>query len=143
MRASASRSMWSRVAVLLVGLMLLSTTIVSAHPPIVSSSPDGDTPVLHPGSKPLEEEEDAEDDEFLLNLDTQGALRVALIEGPAAPSDLLPGGNHLKTALESYPRAPEAAPGSPPDRDGGPAQPAAPAPPSPGRPGPSTTPSPR
>jgi hypothetical protein len=34
------------------------------------------------------------DDEFLLNLDTQGLLRVLLIEGPAA-------GLHLRTAIES------------------------------------------
>jgi hypothetical protein len=34
------------------------------------------------------------DDEFLLNLDTQGALRVLLVEGPVA-------GLHLRTAIES------------------------------------------
>src|SRR6185369_8276441 len=41
------------------------------------------------------------DDEFLLNLDTQGALRVLLIEGPATAADPQPAGFHLRTALES------------------------------------------
>jgi hypothetical protein len=41
------------------------------------------------------------DDEFLLNLDTQGALRVLLVEGPAVASDPLPAGFHLRTALEA------------------------------------------
>ncbi len=41
------------------------------------------------------------DDEFLLNLDTQGALRVVLVEGPAVASDPLPAGFHLRTALEA------------------------------------------
>ncbi len=41
------------------------------------------------------------DDEFLLNLDTQGALRVLLAQGPAVASDPLPAGHHLLTALEA------------------------------------------
>ncbi len=41
------------------------------------------------------------DDEFLLNLDTQGVLRVLLVEGPAIASDPLTSGFHLRTAFEA------------------------------------------
>jgi hypothetical protein len=41
------------------------------------------------------------DDEFLLNLDTQAAPRVLVVQGPATASDPLPAGHHLRTALEA------------------------------------------
>ncbi len=41
------------------------------------------------------------DDEFLLNLDTAGALRVLVVEGPATAAEPLPAGFHLRTALEA------------------------------------------
>lgn len=41
------------------------------------------------------------DDEFLLNLDTQGSVRVLLLEGPASVADPVTAGLPLRTALES------------------------------------------
>lgn len=41
------------------------------------------------------------DDEYLLNLHAQGAIRVLLVEGPGTASDPLASGFHLKTALEA------------------------------------------
>lgn len=41
------------------------------------------------------------DDEFLLNLDTQSAARVLLVEGPATAADPHPSGLRIRTALEA------------------------------------------
>jgi len=45
------------------------------------------------------------DDEYLLNLDTQGSLRVLLVENPATASESLPSGHHLQTALKALSEA--------------------------------------
>ncbi len=45
------------------------------------------------------------DDEFLLNLDTQGSLRLLLVENPAIASEALPSGYHLQTALKALSEA--------------------------------------
>jgi hypothetical protein len=41
------------------------------------------------------------DDEYLLNLDTQGSVRVLLVENPATATESSPSGHHLQTALKA------------------------------------------
>jgi uncharacterized repeat protein (TIGR01451 family) len=52
----------------LFALLLVPSTVFAAQPPGQVISPDGDTPVLVPGTRPLEAEDD-EGDEFLLKRD--------------------------------------------------------------------------
>ena len=77
---------WSRAAAIAIALLLLPASVLGAQPPPTGVSSDGDTPVLLPGTKPLEQE-DQESTEFLLKRDDAFITRRTAGSSPISIAD--------------------------------------------------------